>query len=84
MDQNNLNLNIRPEDMTDVVCDKCSCQTFVPVFLFKEISAVVSPSGKKTLVPMQVWKCDECGHINDAFLPKPKKADDSSGGLKIV
>ena len=79
-----LNINIKPEDMKDVVCDNCGCQTFVPVFLFKEISAVVSPSGKKTLVPMQIFKCDECGHINDSFMPKPKGADDGSGGMKLV
>lgn len=77
----NMNLNIKPEDMKDVCCDKCQNQTFVPVFLFKEVSAVVSPNGKKSLVPMQIFKCDECGHINDAFLPKKKKDDK---GLKLV
>jgi uncharacterized Zn finger protein len=79
-----LKMSIRPEDMTDVCCDKCGNQTFVPVFLFKEVSAVIAPSGKKSLVPMQIFKCDECGHINDAFIPKPKKADDNSGDMKLV
>lgn len=77
----NMNLNIKPEDMKDVNCDECEGQTFVPVFLFKEVSAVVSPNGKKSLVPMQIFKCDSCSHINDAFLPKKKKEDK---GLKLV
>ena len=72
-DSNGLNININPDDMTDVLCDKCGCQTFVPAFLFKHLSAVMSPNGKDTMVPLQVFKCDECGHINEKFLPKSAK-----------
>ena len=28
-------IKINPNDLTDVVCDKCGAQTFEPVFLFK-------------------------------------------------
>ena len=67
-------LNINPDDLVDILCEKCGCQTFQQVYLFKSLSAVLSPSGKKTIVPMQVFKCDDCGHINKDFLPKnPKK-----------
>ena len=63
-------LNINPDDLTDVLCEKCDNQTFSQVFLFKSLSAVLSPTGKKTMVPMQVFKCDECNHISKEFLPK--------------
>ena len=63
-------LNINPDDLTDVICEECDNQTFVQVFLFKSLSAVLAPTGKKTIVPMQVFKCDECKHINKEFLPK--------------
>ena len=29
-------VQINPNDLEDVVCDKCECQTFEPAFLFKK------------------------------------------------
>jgi hypothetical protein len=63
-------LNINPNDLEDMLCEKCECQTFAPAFLFKKLSAVMSPSGKDTLIPLQIYKCTDCGHINEGFLPK--------------
>ena len=63
-------VQIKPEDLTDVFCEKCECQTFAQAFMFKELSAILSPTGKKSLVPIQVYACTGCGHINDGFLPK--------------
>ena len=39
-------VKINPEDLTDVLCEKCGGQVFVPAFLFKKVSAVLSPNGK--------------------------------------
>ena len=47
-------LNINPEDLEDVHCDKCGCQTFEPVMLFKKLSAVLSPTGQTSLIPLQL------------------------------
>ena len=66
----NPQVKINPEDLTDVVCEKCENQTFTMAFLFKKISAILSPNGKESMIPLQVYKCDECGHINKEFLPK--------------
>ena len=44
--------------------------------LFKKLSAVLSPSGQTSLIPLQLYKCTECGHINDEFIP-------NNGGKKI-
>ena len=63
-------VQIKPSDLTDVFCEKCECQTFAQAFMFKELSAILSPTGKKSLVPIQVYTCTSCGHINDGFLPK--------------
>ena len=63
-------VQINPQDLDDVVCDKCECQTFTPVVLFKKISAILSPNGKKALFPMEVYKCTECNHINEEFMPR--------------
>ena len=70
--ENKQNININPDDLTDVVCDECGGQVFVPAFLFKKISAVLSPNGKASMIPLNVFKCDHCGHINKDFIPKNK------------
>ena len=71
------NVNIKPEDLEDVVCDNCGCQTFEPVMVFKSLSAVLSPTGQKSLIPLQLYKCTDCGHINDEFIPQ-------NGGQKLA
>ena len=52
----------------DVVCEKCNNNQFVPVFLMKQVPALLSPTGKDTMIPIQVFKCDKCSHINELFL----------------
>jgi len=63
-------VQINPQDLEDVCCDECGGQMFTPIMLFKKISAVLSPNGKKALFPLEVYKCDACGHINEEFLPQ--------------
>ena len=52
----------------DVECEECSNNQFVPVFLMKRVPALLSPTGKDTMIPIQVFKCDKCSHINELFL----------------
>jgi hypothetical protein len=63
-------ININPNDLEDMLCGKCEAQTFKPAFLFKKLSAIMSPTGKDTLIPIQIYQCTECNHINENFLPK--------------
>ena len=53
---------------TDISCDECNANTFDQVFMIKRISPLVSPNGQEIMVPMPVFKCSSCGHINQAFL----------------
>jgi DNA-directed RNA polymerase subunit RPC12/RpoP len=65
-----LNINVKASDLKDIVCDNCGCKFFRHVHSFKRLSALISPSGKEQIVPIPIYRCDECGHINDEFLPK--------------
>ena len=38
---------------TPVKCDKCENQTFKQSLLLRKLSALVSPNGQETLVPVQ-------------------------------
>ena len=73
LQMNTSKVQINPNDLEDVVCDKCGSQCFEPTFLFKRLSAVLSPTGQETMVPLQIYRCADCGHINDMFLPKDQQ-----------
>jgi hypothetical protein len=69
-------VQINPNDLEDITCDKCDSQCFEQTFLFKKLSAILSPTGQETIMPMQIYRCADCGHINEMFLPKQAQAMD--------
>lgn len=54
-------INIRPEDTTGVDCPKCHTQFFIPVYLLRKVSAIVSPSGQEEVIQVPVMACANCG-----------------------
>ena len=66
-------LKIDAADLKDICCDNCGGRVFRQASMFKILSALVSPTGKEQLVPIPVFRCDDCGNINDIFLPKSEK-----------
>ena len=72
---NGLNMNISPENMIDITCANCSSKYFRQVNAFKRLSALISPTGKEQIIPIPVFKCDECGFINEEFRPIEGKKD---------
>jgi uncharacterized Zn finger protein len=64
----NNKMNIDLNNVKNIACDDCESEHFSPTFIIKKLSALMSPSGKETLIPLQTFKCDKCGHINELFL----------------
>ena len=60
---------------TAVKCESCGHDIFIPAFKMRKMSALLSPHGKETMIPMQVFACAKCGHINEEFLPKLNEND---------
>ena len=52
----------------DVNCEECKSSYFSPVFTIKHLSALISPVGKELNIPLQLFRCADCGHVNDEFL----------------
>ena len=50
-----------------VKCDKCENQTFKQTLLIRKMSALVSPNGQETLIPVAAFACEKCGHVNSEF-----------------
>ena len=63
-------LNVDFSQTTAEVCEACGNDTFIQVYKMRKLSALLSPAGKETIIPINVFACNKCGHINDEFLPK--------------
>ena len=50
-----------------IKCEACENQTFKQSLLLRKLSALVSPNGQETLVPVQVFACEKCGNVNAEF-----------------
>ena len=50
-----------------VKCEKCENPTFKQSLLLRKLSALVSPNGQEAIVPVQVFACEKCGHVNTEF-----------------
>ena len=63
-------MNIDFNQTTAHVCEKCENDTFIQVFMMRRLSALLSPAGQESMIPIQAFACAKCGHVNPGFLPK--------------
>ena len=52
-----------------IKCEECGGQVFQPALLLRKVSALVAPTGKETIAPVQVFSCIACGHVNKDMYP---------------
>ena len=48
-------------------CEECGCQGFKQTLMLKKLSPLVSPNGQEAIVPVGVFACESCGHVNKEF-----------------
>ena len=65
----NMQVKVALKDTSDVTCEKCDHKLFTQLMMFKKLSAVMSPTGEESLIPIQVFACNDCGHVNKQFIP---------------
>ena len=56
-------------DLKNLKCDKCQSETFTQGFILKEVPSILSEDGKPGLIPIPVFICANCGHVNDKYNP---------------
>ena len=66
---NNLK-GLKLKDLDGVECEECQNPTFIQVHLLRKISAVLSPNGKGGFLPVPIFQCASCGHINEELMPR--------------
>ena len=66
MPQKQVQIDISKADT--ITCDDCGNASFIQAFFLKKISALMSPTGKEAIVPMQVFSCGNCGTVPSKML----------------
>jgi hypothetical protein len=51
------------KDADTMKCQKCENSIFIQGYVIKKISAIVSPTGKEVIAPIQVFNCGNCGEM---------------------
>ena len=75
MNREQSGFNIDLSKTTPIICEACGNNSFNSVFHIRKLSALVSPSGQETIIPVQAFACAECKHINQDFLPQNEKSE---------
>ena len=52
---------------TPIKCEKCDNSTFKQTLLVRKLSALVAPNGQETIIPIGVFACEKCDHVNAEF-----------------
>ena len=59
--------NIDLTHATTLECEKCGCKAFKQTLMLKKLSPLVSPNGQEAIIPVGVFACESCGHVNREF-----------------
>lgn len=78
--QNQINVDLSAAQ--DIVCENCGNYTFQEVLLMKKLSALLSPTGKETIIPIPTFSCNACGYINKQFLPAAMRGEEEKPQLE--
>lgn len=66
---NQQNINVSLDQTDAVVCEKCEGDIWTPAFMIRKVSALLSPTGRDTMLPVQLFVCSKCGHVNEDMRP---------------
>ena len=77
-DKKQANVQVDLTQADTVLCEKCSNGLFIQSFFLKKISALMSPTGQEAIIPVQVYSCGNCGHINSKLNPTAKPSEETA------
>jgi hypothetical protein len=64
-----LNVPINKSDMQPIICTECDGMYFRQVMAINKVSKFLTGADKDTMVPIPVFRCDDCGAIPEEFQP---------------
>ena len=63
-------MNVDFSQTTAEICEECENDTFIQVYKMRRLSALLSPAGQESMIPVPVFACAKCDHVNPGFLPQ--------------
>lgn len=77
-------LNVDLKNTTSISCEKCKGEVFIEGVMLRKASRFVTGTTQDALIPIPVFACSACGHVNNDFLPvmfrKENKPETNPGG----
>lgn len=73
MPSERVNINILTQPT--ITCNACLGVLFTPVTVFKKISRLLTGAPQDQIVPIELFRCVECGTIMTDALPSPDHLD---------
>jgi hypothetical protein len=58
-------INVNLNELKTVVCKNCGNSYFIPVFILKNVPAILSGSALPTIIQVPIYKCDSCNTVFD-------------------
>jgi hypothetical protein len=55
------------ENAKNVACEICNSEVLKQVYVIKHISALLTGDSKDTYIPVPIFACNSCNHINEVF-----------------
>ncbi len=62
-------LNVDLKLTTALVCEKCNGEVFAEGVMLRKASKFITGTTQDALIPIPVFSCRACGHVNNDFLP---------------
>ena len=70
-----MNLNISLDKTKEIACEKCGNNVFQEGVLLRKASRLLTGTAQDALIPIPVFACSKCNHVNDEFLPPQLRSD---------
>lgn len=78
MSQQQMNINISLDKTTGIICDKCNNEVFIEGVMLRKASRFITGTPQDAMIPIPVFACSKCGHVNDEFLPLQLRNQDEN------
>lgn len=66
-----------------IKCNECNNYLFIVSFVLKKLSAIVSPTGQESMIPVQVYSCGNCGKVAEGMLDGAGLEDEKTSSLSL-
>jgi hypothetical protein len=76
MKNNQVNLNVTLDKTVPVTCEECGNNVFVEGLLLRKVSRFLTGQNQDGIIPIPVFSCSKCQHVNEEFIPSDLKKQD--------